>query len=86
MKIKEDQPPIETVLQQCGDESMEWVRMWPQGQPPVILVRNARDGQVTQINLRDWPQFFEAIPHESGTAFHFTAAARDRYLKMSRPV
>ena len=78
---------IEQLLAHCASQSMQWAIMMPKGRAPVIPVSLDGPGAPgTLIDLRDYPQFFEAIPHSNGTAYHFTAAARDRVLKMRRPV
>jgi hypothetical protein len=86
MKFKRDQSAIDAFLEQCGKESMEWRRMWPKGDVPKISVWRGADAvpNMELIDLRDWPQYFEAIPHSSGMAYHLTAAGRDRILNMSR--
>ena len=91
MKYKtrhQDRKAIDLLLAECGKQSMEWSRMWPKGQAPKINVFRGIDAMpnVEMLDLRDWPQYFEAIPHETGTAYHFTAEARRRVLSMSRPV
>lgn len=88
MKTVRETKAIDLFLAQCGNESMEWRRMWPKGEVPKVNVFRGINAvpNVELLDLRDWPQYFEAIPHETGTAYHFTAEARRRVLSMPRPV
>lgn len=60
------------------NKSMEWIH---QGSP-IFAYKADLEAPLDHIDLRDWPDLFEALPNRTYKA---TAAARKLYLSLPRP-